>query len=89
LLYFLSRLEHRITITVQEEKNKRPRSEIVIAASGVRAREAQPDTRQAKRQHRIWKSPMGARLPVQEANGGKAKGYQVKQFLSIREEEAQ
>jgi predicted RNA binding protein YcfA (HicA-like mRNA interferase family) len=40
-----------------------------------------------KGSHRIWKSPKGARLPVQEAKGGKAKGYQVKQFLSIREEE--
>lgn len=25
---------------------------------------------------------MGFRLPVQEANNGKAKGYQVKQFLA-------
>jgi predicted RNA binding protein YcfA (HicA-like mRNA interferase family) len=41
-----------------------------------------------KGSHRIWKSPKGARLPVQEVKGGKAKGYQVKQFLSIREEES-
>jgi predicted XRE-type DNA-binding protein len=37
LLYFLSKLEHRITITVQEHKKKLPRSEIVIAA--VKAKE--------------------------------------------------
>lgn len=37
--------------------------------------------------HRIWKSPKGARLPVQEGKNGKAKGYQVKQFLTIDEEE--
>jgi predicted XRE-type DNA-binding protein len=35
LLYFLSRLEHRVTITVQEEKKKKPRSKIVIAANQV------------------------------------------------------
>jgi predicted XRE-type DNA-binding protein len=35
LLYFLSRLEHRVTITVQEEKKKKPRSEIVIAANQI------------------------------------------------------
>jgi predicted RNA binding protein YcfA (HicA-like mRNA interferase family) len=38
-----------------------------------------------KGSHRIWKSSKGARLPVQKAKGGKAKGYQVQQFLSIRE----
>ena len=38
--------------------------------------------------HRIWRSPKGARLPVQETKGGKAKGYQVKQFLNILEEES-
>ncbi len=37
--------------------------------------------------HRIWYSPEGKRLPVQEAKSGKAKGYQVKQFLVIYEEE--
>lgn len=37
--------------------------------------------------HRIWKSPKGARLPVQEGKTGKAKGYQVRQFLTIYEEE--
>jgi hypothetical protein len=31
--------------------------------------------------HQIWYSPTGYRLSVQEANGGKAKGYQVEQFL--------
>ena len=37
--------------------------------------------------HRLWKSPGGARLPVQEGKNGKAKGYQVKQFLAVYEEE--
>ncbi len=36
--------------------------------------------------HRIWYSSKGERLPVQEAKGRKAKGYQVKQFLVIYEE---
>ena len=40
-----------------------------------------------KGSHRVWKSPKGARLPVQEGKGGKAKGYQVKQFLTVLEEE--
>lgn len=31
--------------------------------------------------HQIWYSPRGYRLSVQEARNGKAKGYQVKQFL--------
>jgi predicted XRE-type DNA-binding protein len=42
LLYFLSRLEHRVTITVQEERKKRPRSEIVIAASQAKGKELRP-----------------------------------------------
>lgn len=37
--------------------------------------------------HRIWKSSKGARLPVQEGRGGKAKAYQVEQFLGLFEEE--
>ncbi len=40
-----------------------------------------------KGSHRIWKSPKGTPLPVQEAKAGKAKGYQVKQFLVILEDE--
>lgn len=42
LLYFLSRLEHRVTITVQEERKKGPRSEIVIAASQGKGKELRP-----------------------------------------------
>ena len=38
--------------------------------------------------HRIWISTKGARLPVQEGKSGKAKGYQVGQFLTIYEEES-
>ncbi|QTA84168.1 type II toxin-antitoxin system HicA family toxin [Desulfonema magnum] len=34
-----------------------------------------------KGSHRIWRSPGGTRLPVQCSSGGKAKGYQVRQFL--------
>lgn len=41
-----------------------------------------------KGSHRIWKSPQGTPLPVQEGKSGKAKGYQVKQFLSIMEDES-
>lgn len=36
--------------------------------------------------HQIWYSPMSFRLSVQDRNG-KAKGYQVKQFLSRLEQE--
>jgi predicted RNA binding protein YcfA (HicA-like mRNA interferase family) len=32
--------------------------------------------------HQIWYSPCGYRLVIQEARGGKAKGYQVEQFLT-------
>lgn len=42
LMYFLSKLQHRVTITVQEEKKKLPRSEIVIAASHIKAKEIRP-----------------------------------------------
>lgn len=37
--------------------------------------------------HRVWYSSEGVRLPVQEGRAGKAKPYQVKQFLRIYEEE--
>lgn len=39
--------------------------------------------------HRIWISPKGARLSAQATKLGKAKGYQVKQFLTIYEEECE
>ena len=37
--------------------------------------------------HQIWYSPNPRRLPVQEGKNGKAKGYQVEQFLEALEEE--
>ena len=37
--------------------------------------------------HRVWYSPQGARLPVQEGQAGKAKPYQVRQFLTIYQRE--
>ena len=40
-----------------------------------------------KGSHQIWYSPEETRIPIQQAKGGKAKGYQVKQFLSIYDEE--
>ncbi|NJN23783.1 MAG: type II toxin-antitoxin system HicA family toxin [Acaryochloridaceae cyanobacterium RL_2_7] len=36
--------------------------------------------------HRLWYSPSGIRLPVQK-QGSKAKGYQVKQFLKVQNDE--
>jgi predicted RNA binding protein YcfA (HicA-like mRNA interferase family) len=36
--------------------------------------------------HRLWASPTGFRLPIQNL-GGKAKAYQVRQFLKQREHE--
>lgn len=36
--------------------------------------------------HRLWYSPRCCRLPIQN-RGGKAKGYQVKQFLHVFDEE--
>lgn len=36
--------------------------------------------------HQIWYSPKSNRLSIQN-KGGKAKGYQVKQFLALYEEE--
>jgi predicted RNA binding protein YcfA (HicA-like mRNA interferase family) len=38
--------------------------------------------------HRIWVSPEGHRLPIQERKDGKAKGYQVRQFLDQWERES-
>ena len=40
-----------------------------------------------KGSHAIWYSPKGFRLPIQNRNG-KAKGYQVKQFLELCSKEA-
>ncbi len=37
--------------------------------------------------HQIWYSPAGYRLSIQEARNGKAKGYQVEQFLAQHEVE--
>lgn len=37
--------------------------------------------------HRIWYSSQGARLPIQELKTGKAKPYQVRQFLAIYQRE--
>jgi predicted RNA binding protein YcfA (HicA-like mRNA interferase family) len=34
-----------------------------------------------KGSHQIWYSPTRYRLPIQEGRSGKAKGYQVEQFL--------
>ncbi len=35
--------------------------------------------------HQIWYSPSGGRLSIQERRDGKAKGYQVEQFLAQRD----
>ena len=37
--------------------------------------------------HQIWYSPKGSRLPIQEGRSGKAKPYQVKQFLTTYQRE--
>ena len=37
--------------------------------------------------HQIWYSPSGFRLSIQESRDGKAKGYQVEQFLTQYEVE--
>jgi predicted RNA binding protein YcfA (HicA-like mRNA interferase family) len=37
--------------------------------------------------HRVWYSPQGARLSVQENEAGKAKPYQVRQFLAVHQRE--
>jgi len=34
-----------------------------------------------KGSHQIWYSPQRYRLPIQEGRSGKAKGYQIEQFL--------
>jgi len=39
-----------------------------------------------KGSHQIWYSPDRRRLPIQEAKNGKAKGYQVEQFLTQYQE---
>jgi hypothetical protein len=38
--------------------------------------------------HCVWYSPRRHRISIQEARGGKAKGYQVRQFLEQYEREA-
>jgi len=60
---------------------------------GLYFREFQTLLRQAgwefdhqKGSHQIWYSPNRQRLPIQEAKNGKAKGYQVEQFLIHYEE---
>jgi predicted RNA binding protein YcfA (HicA-like mRNA interferase family) len=40
-----------------------------------------------KGSHQIWYSPTRYRLPIQEGRSGKAKGYQVEQFLGQYEVE--
>ena len=37
--------------------------------------------------HQIWYSPTGYRLSIQEGRDGKAKGYQVEQFIAQLERE--
>jgi predicted RNA binding protein YcfA (HicA-like mRNA interferase family) len=37
--------------------------------------------------HRIWYSPKGARISIQPMKDGKAKRYQVEQFLTVFDEE--
>ena len=39
-----------------------------------------------KGSHQIWCSPDRRRLPIQEARNGKAKSYQVEQFLKQYQE---
>ena len=39
-----------------------------------------------KGSHQIWYSPDRRRLPIQEARNGKAKSYQVEQFLKQYQE---
>jgi len=39
--------------------------------------------------HELWYSPKGFRLPIQRGNSSKAKGYQVKQFLTQLTKETQ
>jgi hypothetical protein len=35
--------------------------------------------------HVVWLSPSGVALPIQPGRNGKAKGYQVRQFLKLLE----
>ncbi|MES2772391.1 MAG: type II toxin-antitoxin system HicA family toxin [Pseudomonadota bacterium] len=37
--------------------------------------------------HQIWYSPTGHRLSIQQGRDGKAKGYQVEQFMTQLESE--
>ncbi len=37
--------------------------------------------------HRVWYSPKGSRLSIQEGKAGKAKPYQVRQFLTVYQSE--
>jgi predicted RNA binding protein YcfA (HicA-like mRNA interferase family) len=37
--------------------------------------------------HQIWRSLTGHRLSIQEGQAGKAKGYQVEQFIILYERE--
>jgi predicted RNA binding protein YcfA (HicA-like mRNA interferase family) len=37
--------------------------------------------------HVVWLSPGNVALPIQPASGGKAKAYQVRQFLALLEDE--
>jgi len=38
--------------------------------------------------HQIWYSPAAFRLPLQKRSDGKAKGYQVRQFIDQYDKEA-
>lgn len=40
-----------------------------------------------KGSHQVWYSPEGIRISIQRRNDGKAKGYQVREFLKIIDEE--
>ena len=37
--------------------------------------------------HRLWESPIGQLLPIQPRKDGKAKSYQVQQFIDCKGEE--
>ncbi|MGL4879784.1 MAG: type II toxin-antitoxin system HicA family toxin [Waterburya sp.] len=37
--------------------------------------------------HRLWSSPNGQSLPIQPRKDGKAKVYQVQQFIKCQQEE--
>ena len=38
--------------------------------------------------HQIWYSPKGARISIQPMSDGKAKRYQVEQFLAVLDQES-